>query len=157
MRNPEATSKNTACTVSLPLYFLPSRISGFRAQFLCRPFTWQRSPWSNKGKKNCKIVPLLNQLSTTPWRRMGEWMYISTCFLVSALAGGEWWASRPGRFTSGEKDQGAHWMGGWVGPRAGLDNMERTKFLTPPPGWTARSQTLYWLRYPGSMKEVIEV
>jgi hypothetical protein len=25
-----------------------------------------------------KVVPVLNQLSTTPWRRVGEWMYRST-------------------------------------------------------------------------------
>jgi hypothetical protein len=25
--------------------------------------------------KKGKVVPLLNQLSTTPWRRMGEWMF----------------------------------------------------------------------------------
>jgi hypothetical protein len=27
---------------------------------------------------NSKVVPVLNQLSTAPWRRMGEWMYRST-------------------------------------------------------------------------------
>jgi hypothetical protein len=26
----------------------------------------------------CKVVPVLNELSTTPWRRMREWMYRST-------------------------------------------------------------------------------
>jgi hypothetical protein len=25
-----------------------------------------------------------------------------------------------------------HWIGGCVGPRAGLDEVEKTKFLTPP-------------------------
>jgi len=42
-------------------------------------------------------------------------------FLTSALDGGEWLASRSGRFTSGERTFGTHWVGGWVGPRAGLD------------------------------------
>jgi hypothetical protein len=37
-------------------------------------------------------------------------------FLTSALAGGKWTASRPGRITPG-----THWIGGWVDPRAGLD------------------------------------
>jgi hypothetical protein len=45
-------------------------------------------------------------------------MYI---FLNSALFGGELSASRPGRFTPV-----SHWMGGWVGPRAGLDDVEKT-------------------------------
>jgi hypothetical protein len=42
-------------------------------------------------------------------------------FLTSALDGGKWSASRPGRFTAREKASGTHRIGGWVGPRAGLD------------------------------------
>jgi hypothetical protein len=53
-------------------------------------------------------------------------------FLTSALVGGEWSASRPGRFTSGEIAPGTHWIGGWVDPKAGLDNMEKRKFLNLP-------------------------
>jgi hypothetical protein len=33
----------------------------------------------------------------TPWRHMGERRYSSYSFLTSALDGGEWSASRPGR------------------------------------------------------------
>jgi hypothetical protein len=32
--------------------------------------------------------------------------------LTSALAGGEWSASRPGRFNLRERVLGAHWIGG---------------------------------------------
>jgi hypothetical protein len=39
-------------------------------------------------------------------------------FLTSALHGGEWSASLPGRFTPRERAPGTHWIGGWVGPRA---------------------------------------
>jgi hypothetical protein len=46
-------------------------------------------------------------------------------FSTSALVGGEWSASRPGRFTPGEKAPGTHWIGGWVDPGAGLDDMEK--------------------------------
>jgi hypothetical protein len=46
-------------------------------------------------------------------------------FLTSALVGGERSASRPGRFTSGERATGTHWMEGRVDPRAGLDDMEK--------------------------------
>jgi hypothetical protein len=35
----------------------------------------------------------------------------SHIFLISALVGGEWSASRPGRFTPGEKDPSNHWLG----------------------------------------------
>jgi hypothetical protein len=53
-------------------------------------------------------------------------------FLTSALAGGEWSASRPGCFTPGESAYGTHWIGGWVDPRDGLDDVEKRKFLTVP-------------------------
>jgi hypothetical protein len=32
-------------------------------------------------------------------------------------------------FTSGERNRGTHWTGGWVGPRAGLDTETRGKIL----------------------------
>jgi hypothetical protein len=76
-------------------------------------------------------------------------------FITSALVEGEWSASRPGRFTSGERAVGTHWIGGWVGPRAGLDDIENWKFFSPPElelgplGRPACSQSLYRLRYPG--------
>jgi hypothetical protein len=50
-------------------------------------------------------------------------------FLNSALVG-EWSSSRPGRFTPGEGAPGTCWTGGWVGPRAGVDEVEKRKFLT---------------------------
>jgi hypothetical protein len=53
-------------------------------------------------------------------------------FLTLALVGGEWSASRLGRFTPGERAPGTHWIGGWVGPRASVDSMEKSKFLTLP-------------------------
>jgi hypothetical protein len=36
-------------------------------------------------------------------------------FLTSAIVGGEWSASNPGRFTPGERAPGTHWIGGWLG------------------------------------------
>jgi hypothetical protein len=53
-------------------------------------------------------------------------------FLTSALVGDEWSASHSGRFTAGERVPGTHWIGGWLNLRAGLDNMEKRKFLTLP-------------------------
>jgi hypothetical protein len=73
--------------------------------------------------------------------------------LTSALAGGEWSASRPGRFTPGEKASSTHLIGVWVDPRAGLDDVEKRKFFTLPGlelrplGRPACSQSLYRLRY----------
>jgi hypothetical protein len=77
-------------------------------------------------------------------------------FLTSALAGGELSASRPGRFTPEERAPGTHWIGGWVDPVAGLDDVKKKNFLSLPGlelrplGHPARSQSLYRLRYPGS-------
>jgi hypothetical protein len=39
---------------------------------------------------------------------------IAPPFHTSALDGGEWSASRPCRFTNGERAPGTHWIGGWV-------------------------------------------
>jgi hypothetical protein len=54
---------------------------------------------------------------------LGKWRYSSTHSLTSALDGGDWSASRPGRFNSGETAPCTHCIGGWVGPRAVLDAM----------------------------------
>jgi hypothetical protein len=78
-------------------------------------------------------------------------------FLTSALLGAEWSASHFGLFTPGERDPRTLWIGGWVGSIAGLVDMEKRKFLLPPGlelrplGRPARSQSLYGLRYPGSL------
>jgi hypothetical protein len=48
-----------------------------------------------------------------------------------ALNGGEWSASRPGRFTPRERVPGTHWIGGWVDPRAVLDAVVKKKITTP--------------------------
>jgi hypothetical protein len=57
-------------------------------------------------------------------------------------------------YPRGNSPPGTHWIAGWVGPRAGLDDMEKWKFLPSPGlelrplGRLSRSQSLY--RYPGS-------
>jgi len=38
------------------------------------------------------------------------------------IKGGEWSASRLGRFSRGDRASGTHWTG-WVGPTAGLDTI----------------------------------
>jgi hypothetical protein len=51
-------------------------------------------------------------------------------FLTCSLVEGECSASRSGRFTSAERTSGTHWIGGWVNPRASLDDLEKRIFLT---------------------------
>jgi hypothetical protein len=70
-------------------------------------------------------------------------------FLTSALVGGL------GRFNSRERGPGTHWIGGWVGPRADLDDVQKRKFLTLPGlGRPARSHLLYRLHCPDTYKNV---
>jgi hypothetical protein len=77
-------------------------------------------------------------------------------FLTSTLAGGEWSASRPCLFTTRERAPGTHWIGGWVDPIVGLNDVEKRKLLTLPRlelrplVRSVRSQSLYRLRHPGS-------
>jgi hypothetical protein len=52
-----------------------------------------------------KFAPVLNYLSTTPWKRMVEWRYSSTILDFGTVVG-EWLASRSGSFTSGDRAPG---------------------------------------------------
>jgi hypothetical protein len=76
---------------------------------------------------------VLNKLRTTPWIHMGELRYS-----VSILDIGIRWKSMV-RFTPRplyppRKESGTHWIGGWVGPRAGLWTLwSREKFLLHTP------------------------
>jgi hypothetical protein len=87
------------------------------------------------------------------YRGMDEYTHI---FSSLALDGGECSASHPGRFTPGERAPGTQFIGGYVGPRFSLKDVEKRKFLTSsglelrPIGGPARSQSLYQLRYPGT-------
>jgi hypothetical protein len=62
---------------------------------------------------------------------LGEWRHSSTHSLTSALDGGEWLASRPGRFIPKERAPVTLSIGGWVVPRAGLDAVMKKKFPAP--------------------------
>jgi hypothetical protein len=50
-------------------------------------------------------------------------------FLTSALDGGNWSASRPYRFTPGERAPDTHWIGGWMDPRTGLNAVKKRKIF----------------------------
>jgi hypothetical protein len=50
-------------------------------------------------------------------------------FITSMLGGDEWSASRLFRFTPWERAPGTHWKGGCMGPRAGLDIMQKRKIF----------------------------
>jgi hypothetical protein len=87
-------------------------------------------------------IPKQNSPSTRHGGAWGERRYSSYSFLT------------PAALCPGEGTPGTHCTGGWVGPRAGLDTEVRGKILCPcrgsNPDHPVRSQTLYWLSYPGS-------
>jgi hypothetical protein len=89
-----------------------------------------------------KVAPVLNSHLEDVWGNRG----IAPPFSTSELYGGEWSDSCLGRFTPG-----THWMGGWVGPRTGLDVVEKRKVALlcreSNPGRPARSLSLYRLSH----------
>jgi hypothetical protein len=79
---------------------------------------------------------------------LGESRYSTYSLLTLAVDGGEWSSSRPGRaLPLGERAPGTHCIGGWVGPRSGLDAEVRGKILClcrgSNPGRPVHSETLY--------------
>jgi len=56
----------------------------------------------------------------------GRYRYSSTLSLTSAIGGGEWSTSHPGRFTPG-RIHAAHCKEGWIGPRACLDRCVKSR------------------------------
>jgi hypothetical protein len=75
-------------------------------------------------------------------------------FLTSALEGGLWSASRPGRLYLRQRP-GTHCTGGWVGPGDGLDRCGKSRPTgIRSPDLPTLSESLYRLRYPGSSLSV---
>jgi hypothetical protein len=79
-------------------------------------------------------------------KRYGEVDVQIHVFLISALVGGEWSVSHHGRSIPDERASDTQWIGGWVGPITGLDNVEKRKILPlrglelKPPGHPACNQ-----------------
>jgi hypothetical protein len=108
------------------------------------------------GKLNLSLCFFL--LSTTQWRRVGEWRYSSTHSWTSALYGGEWSASRSGRFTPRKRAPGTHWIGGWVGPQSRSGCSGEEKNSQPLPGFEppdqARGKIYLYLYLRSSVADV---
>jgi len=76
-----------------------------------------------KNLLTVQVVPVLNQAPSYEHIRCSE---VSIhAFLTSPLDGVEWSASRTNSFTPRKRDPCTHWIGGWVGPRHGLDAEKR--------------------------------
>jgi hypothetical protein len=102
-------------------------------------------------RQNCLCTELIKHNAMKAYGGVDVQNHI---ILPSVLVG-EWSASRPGHFASGE-DSDTNWTGGWVGPRTSPDDVEGTKLLAQkglerrPLNRPARSQSLYRLRCPTS-------
>jgi hypothetical protein len=59
------------------------------------------------------------------WRHMEEWRY--SPIILDLGNRYKWLGTRPSHITSGEIAPSAKSIGGWVGPRAGLDAVEKRK------------------------------
>jgi hypothetical protein len=85
---------------------------------------------------------------------LGEWRYRYTQSSSSALDGGEWSASRPGRFIPRERANGNHWIGGWVGPRTCVDTVVKSEIPSlcrdSKPQPSSPQPSAIPLSYPGS-------
>jgi hypothetical protein len=62
----------------------------------------------------------------------------------------------PGRFTPVEGAPGTHWIGGWVGPKTGLGDVEKRDISHTcrqvNPSSPAFSPSLYRMNFPSSRK-----
>jgi hypothetical protein len=94
------------------------------------------SVWSNSGLgSHCYKYATGTKTSCPTTCHDGAWggegRYSSYSFLTSALDGGQWSLSCPRcTLASGKGPPSTHCVGGWVGPRAGLDTEARGKILS---------------------------
>jgi hypothetical protein len=91
--------------------------------FRLKKFNSEFGIWNEAAKK-------VNLSVYTPGTHVGEWRYRPTLhlFLISALHGGEWSASRSGSFTHGERVTGTHRAAEWV-PEPVWTFWRRDKYL----------------------------
>jgi hypothetical protein len=77
---------------------------------------------------------------------------IASTFLTSALDGGEWSGSLPGRFIPREIARGTYWIGGWVWSEPAWTLPRREKSLALP-GIKPRSSSPKPVAIPTELEE----
>jgi hypothetical protein len=78
-----------------------------------------------------KVVPVLFETKYHAMKAYWGMEIKLHTFLISALDGSEWSASRSGRLTTRETAPGTHWIGGCVGYRAVPDAVVKRKIPSP--------------------------
>jgi hypothetical protein len=118
--------------------------------------------WTKESSINISVlqkevlVPVLKELSTMPWRRMGNRLQIQV-FITLTLNDGKWSALYPSCFTSGgkrrqyllDKDKGLGEPQSQCGQKDILPLPEMKPWVLSHP---SLSQLLYWLSYPSSFQ-----
>jgi hypothetical protein len=85
---------------------------------------FEQHPLKDSGNKNAALSCHVSY--SAKWEvRSGRQRRATS--LTSALVEGEWSASRPDRFNPRERASVTHWIGGWLGPRTGLADVEIRK------------------------------
>jgi hypothetical protein len=89
-----------------------------------------------EGKVVTVHVVLNEHHTMKAYRVLGEWSYSSTHSLTSALDGGEWSVSRPGRFTLRDRAPGIRpvWTRWYLTTAVSLTRVCIQKFPDWPPG-----------------------
>jgi hypothetical protein len=91
-------------------------------------------PWRSLGGKEVQLLIILDLGTTWGW-------------VVSVMP-------QP-RFIPGERTPGTHWIGGWVGPRAGLDTGGRRKILCPCRGSNPDQKSTLNISQPSSASSLL--
>jgi hypothetical protein len=140
----------------MPYWISAKTVEGFIWDAWKIPFMALRKLDFILASKN-KVVPVLNKLSTTPWRRMGEWMYRSTfSWPRHLLEVSDQLHARAALPPGKEPPVSIGYEVGWT-PEPVWTTWRRENSWPyrnselRPLGRPTRSQSLYRLRYPGSL------
>jgi hypothetical protein len=120
---------------------------------ICLDFSTPNGRVAVKGK----IVPAPNYAM-----KACEELYVLIHIFLDLSTIWRWSASRPCCFTPKGRAHGTHWIGSWVDPRAGLDDVEKKNFLTLPRlelrplGCPARNQSPCRLRYSDPVRVALK-
>jgi hypothetical protein len=101
-----------------------SRNSGVRTDGRCWATAWLTLSSGNEYTRKDTDSRVMSY-GEDKWGSGG----IASPFLTLTLERNEWSVTRPGRFIPGEKSADTHWIRGWMGPRAGLDAVEKRNIL----------------------------
>lgn len=95
-------------------------------------FQWSQSSYNYLSRYTDLVTKVVELPLSVSWRyEVGGEVQLHS-FLTSALDGGDWSNSHVSCFhPTALKNPSAHWIGGWVGARGGLDGLGEEKISWP--------------------------